>query len=317
MRTATDSCHGTRNQTWNLFTNLYSNSNLDSVSRADTSFAWECIRKWHTEPRCRCWCTAQMDELPCSLLFASLSVVLPAPCRKFVCAQCKFIFSFFCGSAAHCSALALLYLMSRTHTQSHTHTPVWGATVTETGASLCQKCLKNVLPVAVFRWQQNRTNINKVSTVARGKGRGPRGLHEEFLANTWHVAEIVAEGIVCAPGTLPFCSAPLRQRKLSVCSAKCCDLCAASRFLVQSNVHYFVHTDTVYICFEYHSTTPPPPSLSYSLLASFLPSVSECGCDPGAKCKMRLMQQFLLQNRISSGNVVQQCINWWQEIIES
>lgn len=75
---------------------------------------------------------------------------------------------------------------------------------------------------------------------------------------------------MCVPQALsPRTLLLLRQRKLSVCSAKCCDLCAASRFLVQSNVHYFVHTDTVYMCFEYHSPRSPFPSI---LFACFLPS---------------------------------------------
>lgn len=208
--------------------------------------------------------------------------------------------------------LCFIWWAAHTHRVTHTHTRM-GCNCDrdrrKSVSEMSEKCFASCRVSLAAKSNEYKQSVHS--------GEGPRGLHEEFLANTWHVAEIVAEGIVCAPGTLPFCSAPLRQRKLSVCSAKCCDLCAASRFLVQSNVHYFVHTDTVYICFEYHSTTPSPPSLSYSLLASFLPSVSECGCDPGAKCKMRLMQQFLLQNRISSGNVVQQCINWWQEIIES
>lgn len=317
MRTATDSCHGTRNQTWNLFTNLYSNSNLDSVSRADASFAWECIRKWHTEPRCRCWCTAQMDELPCSLLFASLSVVLPAPCRKFVCAQCKFIFSFFCGSAAHCSALALLYLMSRTHTQSHTHTH------TRMGCNCDRDRRKSVSEMSEKCFARCRVSLAAKSneykqSVHSGEGQGERAARAARGVFGEHVTcgrDSSWGDCVCPRHTpLPLRSTPATKtvRLFSkVLWFMCCQqVPRAIECALLCTYRYCLYMFRI-------PFLQPPPSLSYSLLGSFLPSVSECGCDPGAKCKMRLMQQFLLQNRISSGNVVQQCINWWQEIIES
>lgn len=136
----------------------------------------------------------------------SRSVVLPAPCRKFVCAQCKFIFSFFCGNAAHCSALALLYLMSRTHKHTHTVTHIHTRMVCycdrdrrKSVSEMSEKCF------ARYRVSLAAKSNEYKQSVHSGES---RGLHEEFLASTWHLAEIAAEGIVCAPGSFLAHSLP-------------------------------------------------------------------------------------------------------------